>query len=447
MSTVDDPAVPPASDPIKSGPTKSGPTTSGPTKSGLPPLTMVAYVLANLSAWAMILTPMAVTMALRVREIDPAGASTSLSLVSAVGAVFGIIANPIFGRLSDRTKSRFGMRRPWLLGGVTSAGIGLVIVAMATSVPVVMLGWAIAQLGVQALFASITAVLPDHVPVHQRGRVGGLISMGQNAATTLGSGLLALNATSLTWGLLAPVGLAVITVVWLCLVLPDRRHDGSPRPKLSVKELLGSYWVDPRRYPDFVWMLAGRLLVFVGITILIVYQAYFLLSRIGVPPSRIAAVMFGVLLLENAVGVTCNLASGWLSDRLGRRKIFVAGAAVVGAAGFVIAGSATDMSMFLVGVTLLGIGKGVYGAVDLALATELLPRGEEDAAKDMGLFIIAGLVPNLLAPVLAPLVLSIGATAAATPGVPAGNYSALFIAGGACMLLGAFAVRFIRGVR
>jgi len=432
MSTVDDPAVPPASDL---------------SKEGLSPLTLVPYALANLCAWTMILTPMAVTMALKVREIDPSGASTSLSLVSAVGAVFGIVANPIFGRLSDRTRSRFGMRRPWLLGGVGSAGAGLVIVAVATSVPVVMLGWAIAQCGVQALFASLTAVLPDHVPVHQRGRVGGLISMGQNAATTLGSGLLALNATSLTWGLLAPVGLAVLAVVWLCLVLPDRRHDGSPRPTLSVKEVLGSYWVDPRRFPDFVWMLAGRLLVFVGITILVVYQAYFLLSRIGVPPARIAAVMFGVLLLENAVGVTTNLVSGWLSDRLRRRKVFVFWSAVVGAAGFVVAGCATEMSMFLVGVTLLGIGKGIYGAVDLALATDLLPRGERDAGKDMGLFIIAGLLPNLFAPVLASVVLAIGATGAAAPGAPAGNYSALFIAGGVFMLVGAFAVQFIRGVR
>jgi MFS family permease len=431
MSAVDDPSVPP--------------DTSAPGK-GLTLPVLAVYVVANLCSWTAILTPIAITLALRVREIDPAGASASLSMVSAIGAVFGIIANPVFGRLSDRTRSRFGMRRPWMLGGIAAAACGLGIVAAAPSVAVLAVGWAITQLGVQALLAPITAVLADHVPVHQRGRVGGLVSVGQSAATTVGAGLLALNPTSLTWGLLAPAGLAAIVVAVLCLVLPDRRHDGSPRPPLSAREILASFWVDPRRRPDFAWALGGRLLVFMGVTILIVYQAYFLLSRIGVAPQQIAAVMFGVLLLENAVAVVTNVVSGWLSDRAGRRKVFVAGSALVGAAGFAVAGVATDMPLFLVGVTLLGIAKGAYGAVDLALVTDLLPAGKQDAAKDMGLFIVAGLIPNLLSPLLASFVLAIGAGAAA-PGVPAGNYSALFLTGGVFMLLGALAVRPIRGVR
>jgi MFS family permease len=432
MSAVDDPSVPPV---------------AGPAGKGLALPVLAAYVVANMCAWTAILTPIAITLALRVRELDPAGASVSLSLVSAIGAVFGIIANPVFGRLSDRTRSRFGMRRPWMLGGVAAAACGLAVVAAAPSIVVLAVGWAITQLGVQALLATITAVLPDHVPVHQRGRVGGLISMGQSAATTVGTGLLALNSTSLTWGLLAPAGLAAIAVAVLCLVLPDRRHDGAARPPLSVRELLASYWVDPRQRPDFVWALGGRLLVFMGITILIIYQAYFLLSRIGVPPQQIAAVMFGVLLLENVVSILTNVVSGWLSDRAGRRKVFVGSAALVGAAGFAVAGFATDMPIFLVGVMLLGIAKGVYGAVDLALVTDLLPRDKADAAKDMGLFIVAGLIPNLLAPLLAPVVLTIGATGGAVPGAPAGNYSALFLTGGVFMLLGALAVWPIRGVR
>jgi MFS family permease len=415
---------------------------------GLSPVVMTAYVVANLCAWTAILTPAAITLALRVRELDPEGASTSLSIVAAVGAVFGIVANPFFGRLSDRTRSRFGMRRPWMVGGVVAAAIGLSVIAAAPSIGIVVLGWAITQLGVQALVAAITAVLPDHVPVHRRGRIGGLVGMGQNAATTLGSGILALNATSLTWGLLAPIGLAGTAVIVLCLLLPDRRHDGSPVPPLSVREIASSYWVNPRRHPDFAWALASRLLVFMGITILIVYQAYFMLSRIGVEPSRIAAVMFGVLLLENAISIVSNLTSGWLSDRLGRRKVFVASSALIGAAGFAVAGFATTMPVFLAGVTLLGIAKGIYVAVDLAMATDLLPHGKAEAAKNMGLFTVASLVPNLLAPMLAPVILAIGAAGAAgAAGAPAGNYAALFLAGGAFMLLGALAVRPIRGVR
>jgi MFS family permease len=413
---------------------------------GLRPLVLVAYVVANLCAWSVVLTPAAVTLALRVREIDPGGASATLSLVAAVGAVFGIIGNPLFGRLSDRTRSRFGMRRPWMLGGVVAGALGLLLVAAAESVPALVIGWAVTQLGVQALLAAITAVLPDQVPQRLRGRIGGLVGMGQSAATTLGTGLLTLNATSLTWGLLAPVCLAAVTVGFLCLVLPDRVHAG-PRPPLSVREIASSFWSSPRRYPDFAWTWVSRLLVFMGITILIVYQTYFLLARIGVPPSSIAAVMFGVLLLENGVSIAANLVSGYLSDRAGRRKVFVAAAAGLGALGFAVAGLSQTLPVFLVGVTLLGAAKGVYVAVDLAMATDLLPAGRAEAAKNMGLFNIASLFPNLLAPTIAPLVLGIGAEGAAIPGAPVGNYPLLFLTGGLFMLVGALAVRPIRGVR
>lgn len=440
-----DPAVPSGAVPSAASPAAPGapPTDAGP---GLRPLALVAFVLANLCAWSAILTPAAITLALRVREIDPDGASGSLSLVAAVGAVFGIIGNPLFGRLSDRTRSRFGMRRPWMLGGTAAGAVGLCLVAVAPSMPVLVVGWAVTQLGIQALLAAITAVLPDQVPPHQRGRIGGLVGMGQGAATTLGTGLLTLNAGSLTWGLLAPVGLAAVAVGFLCLVLPDRVHDGRPRPPLSVREIASSFWSSPRRYPDFAWTWVSRLLVFMGITILIVYQTYFLLARIGVPAASIAAVMFGVLLLENGVSIAANLVSGYLSDRAGRRKVFVGAAACLGALGFAVAGLAQTLPVFLVGVTLLGAAKGVYVAVDLAMATDLLPAGRAEAAKNMGLFTIASLFPNLLAPMIAPLVLAIGAGPPA-PGAPAGNYPLLFLTGGLFMLAGALAVRPIRGVR
>jgi MFS family permease len=154
------------------------PPSSAPDGPGLRPLALVAFVVANLCTWSAILTPAAITLALRVREIDAGGASATLSLVSAVGAVFGIIGNPLFGRLSDRTRSRFGMRRPWMLGGIAAGALGLLLVATAPSVPMLVLGWAVTQLGIQALLAAITAVLPDQVPHRQRGRIGGLIGMG-----------------------------------------------------------------------------------------------------------------------------------------------------------------------------------------------------------------------------------------------------------------------------
>ena len=45
--------------------------------------------------------------------MDEASKEDNLALISAVGGVVIMIATPLFGRLSDRTTSRMGMRRPW----------------------------------------------------------------------------------------------------------------------------------------------------------------------------------------------------------------------------------------------------------------------------------------------------------------------------------------------
>lgn len=407
---------------------------------------IVVYVIANLASWTAILTPAAITLAIRVQELDPDRATGTLSLVAGVGAAFGIVANPLFGRLSDRTRSRFGRRRPWMLGGVLGALCGLAVVSYAESLPVLVLGWLITQTAMQAVLAPMTAILPDQVPVRLRGRIAGLLSVGQGLATTVGVAMLNIYPQSTQWGFLAPISVAVLAVVVLCAVLPDRSPQDVDRPPFSLRALLGAYWFDPRGNADFAWTLLSRLLAYMGITVLIVYQTYFLLARMGVEPERIAAVMFLVLLVENTLTVLGNVVSGYLSDRWRRRKVFVAGSAVAGTLGFLTAALTTEFAVFLVGAALLGIAKGVYAAVDMAMATDLLPEGKGGAAKNMGLFIVASLFPNLLVPMTAPLFLAIG-TAATAPGAPAGNYMSLFVAGGVFMFLAAVAVIPIRGVR
>jgi len=101
---------------------------------------IAVYALAYTGVWLALLTPVLVTIALRVRQITPANAAAHLSLVLGVGAVFALIGNPLFGRLSDHTTSRWGMRRPWMVGGMLSGGASLLIIVWAPNLPVVLLG-------------------------------------------------------------------------------------------------------------------------------------------------------------------------------------------------------------------------------------------------------------------------------------------------------------------
>src|SRR6266568_1289106 len=150
------------------------------------PVFIAAYAAAYFGTWMALLTPVVVALALRVQQIDAKGEAGDLSLVLGIGAIFALIANPLFGKLSDRTRSRFGMRRPWIIGGVIVGTIGILMIALAPAVPLILVGWCLAQTGFNALLAVLVAVLPDQVPEEQRGTVSGVLGMCQNVGIVAG---------------------------------------------------------------------------------------------------------------------------------------------------------------------------------------------------------------------------------------------------------------------
>lgn len=134
--------------------------------------------------------------------------------------------------------------------------------------------------------------------------------------------------------------------------------------------------------------------------------------------------------------------TGWLSDKIDRRKIFIAFTAVLYAIGLVVIASAHSFSAFLVGMAITGLGEGAYAAVDLALVTDVLPNPDE-AAKEMGIFTVASTLPPAVAPAIAPLFLAIPYLARGD----GGNFVALFGASAIFAVLGALAIRKVKSVR
>ncbi len=394
------------------------------------------YAAAYIGTCLVLIAPLLVTLALKVDAVVGTDqAPSSLALVTGIGALAAMLGNPFFGKLSDRTSGSWGMRRPWMVIGLIGGSLGVLVVAMAPTVPVILLGWCIAQLFFNALLAALVAVLPDQVPVTQRGLVSGVLGVCLPVASVSGTFVVQQFAGNQLAMFLAPCAIGAFFVLLFAATLPDRRLAREDKPPWSLRELAGTFYVSPRRNPDFAWAFASRFLFVLAYAFLTTYQAYFLLDRIGTAEAEVPRQIFLGTLVQAAVLVTASLVGGRLSDRTGRRKIFVFTASVVyGLALFAVA-VASDFDGFLVGMAISGLGFGVYMAVDLALVADVLPGG--DNARDLGVLNIAGALPFTVAPALAPTILAAGG----------GSYGVLYAVAGMCAVLGAFAILPVRRAR
>jgi MFS family permease len=395
------------------------------------------YTLAYTSTCLVLIAPLLVTLALKVNSlvgIDEA--PSSLALVAGVGALVAMFGNPLCGRLSDRTTSSYGMRRPWMLVGLAGGSLGVLIVALAPTIEVVLVGWCIAQLFFNALLAVQVAVLPDQVPPAQRGLISGILGICVPIATVLGTFLVKLFAGNDVAMFIAPCALGGFFIVLFAVKLDDRRLPKALKPAWTLRELASTFYVNPRTSPDFAWAFVSRFMFVLAYAFLVTYQAYYLIERIGSTEAAVPHKIFLGALTQSVVIVAASLIAGRLSDRTGRRKVFVLAASVVfGLALFVIA-IASDFNGFLVGMAISGLGFGMYMAVDLALVADVLPD-DVNAAKDLGVLNIAGALPFSVAPAIAPVILAMSGT----------SYSVLYAVAGACAIVGAFAIWPVKRVR
>ncbi len=394
------------------------------------------YALAFMSTSVLFLPPLLVTLPLKINSlVGIEEAPNSLALVAGIGALVSMIANPFFGRMSDRTSSRFGMRRPWMVIGLLGGSAGILVLALAPNVLVVLIGWCMAQLFFNALLAAQVAVLPDQVQPLQRGMVSGVLGVCLPGAAICGTFLVRLVSGNQLATFLVPCGIAGFFILLFAAVLRDRRLDKVARPAWSLGEFVRTFYVAPRKSPDFAWAFVSRFMFILAYAFLATYQAYYLLNKIGTASADVPQQIFLGTLTNSAVVIAASLICGRLSDRTGRRKIFVFTASIVyGIAMFVIA-LASSFNGFLVGMAIGGLGFGMYIAVDFALVVDVLPD-EDRVGKDLGVLNIASALPFSIAPAIAPAILAIGT-----------GYGALYAVAGVCAVIGAFAILRVRGVR
>jgi len=401
---------------------------------------IAAFTLAVVGAFISFMPLFQVLLPLKAAAIDPAGKAVLLSTVTFFGALTASIANLLAGAISDRTTSRWGRRRPWMLLGAVGTVASYLVIMSAHSVERLMIGVISFQLAFNFLFAALLAVLPDRVPDGQKGRVSAFLSLGhpvgQVAGAILVGGLLIAESSRY----LAIILVLVLTLAPFLLVEQETPLAPADAPPFSLRALLAGLWVDPREHPDFAFAWLSRFLVLAAITLTQSYMLFYLQDAVGYaalfPGQRAEQGLAILTTVSTVANVACAMVGGALSDRLGRRKRFAAGAALVLGAAMLTFSLAPVWPVVVVGFVVFGCGAGCYHAVDYALVSQVLPS-QASAGRDLGVINLANTLPQALAPVLAIWVL----------GPAQVDYSALFLVAAGLAAAGGLAILPIRGVR
>lgn len=375
-----------------------------------------------------------VLLPLQVTAIDPDSKVANLALVTTIGAFAAMIAQPFAGAISDRTRSRFGRRAPWMIGGALIGGLALIGMALANTLAMVAIAWTMVQVAYNFAQGPLSAILPDRVPRAARGTFAALAGMGAMLGALGGQIAGVALSADIPGAYLFLSGFALVVTVVFVVFNPDHSSRDQQNPPFSLRVFLSTFWVNPVAHPDFFWAFTGRLLLYTAYFAVTGYQLFILQDYIGLGDTAIESIpLFGLVGLVGMIAAM--VVGGPISDRLGRRKVFVFTSTIVVALAMVVPLVMPTFVGWLVFTLVAGLGFGMFQAVDQALMSEVLPS-KESYAKDLGVVNIAATLPQTLAPAVGGAIV-----------LAFGGYAALFPVSIALAVLGAFAVWPIKAVK
>ncbi|GAA3406171.1 MFS transporter [Pseudarthrobacter polychromogenes] len=405
-----------------------------------------SFALSSFGIYVALLAPVYGGLSVKIQEMSGLDAAPALlGLLTGAGALFSTLVQPVAGRLSDRTTSRFGMRRPFILAGGIGTAIFLVLSGMAPNYPLLLISWCFVQLCANFALAAHHTTLADQVPEAKRGGVSGIIGAVTPAAILGGALFLTLLPTTFL-RFTVPAIFGLITIIVFVIVLKDKVRTDQPTTKMDLKQILGSYVFHPRTYPDFGWAWLSKALVLLGFGATSTYITLFLGAEFGMDTA--AQLKFNALAQAASIGtlVIFSILGGYLSDKVGRRKPFVLASGIVLGLGVILIAvsptfGAAGLTVLLVAQGIIGMGAGTFFAVDQALCISVLPH-QDEMAKDLGILNLAGTLPGVLAPLFAGVVF-----------IPLGNalfgggYGLWFTIAGVIAMIGGLLVLKIKSVK
>lgn len=351
----------------------------------------------------------AVLLPQHLKDLVGPNASTAIfGVLNAATAIASLVSNLLFGNLSDRTRSVFGRRTPWVVGGGLVGGLSLFLIGVLSNAWAIGIMYCICMFGLNMMIAPVIATLSDRVPDDMRATMSAFMSAGTTVGTSMGTLIGARFITIQLPGFIIAGVLMGIAGICTVIVWPtEKSSKDMPPVKGGFGELIASFRPPIKGARDFWLAFVGRTLLIFSYYMILNYQLYILESFIGQSKTSAAATISVMSVITMVVGLVGSIASGAISDFIGRRKLPVIVASVLLIIGYLLPWIMKSPSSMMLFAGFAGLGYAVYGAVDQALNVDVLPSKEE-AGKDLGILNIATTLGQMAGPIVTSILVVSG---------------------------------------
>ncbi|WP_308799390.1 MFS transporter [Agromyces silvae] len=332
----------------------------------------------------------------QVAVADPEGKELTLALIMTASSLVTFAVHPLAGALSDRTRSRWGRRSPWIVGGALASAVAMLLLGQAEAVWAIALGWLILQPFLNTVEAPLDAIVADRVDQPSRPRAAAVYGGGAAIGIAIGAGVAGQGASSSGTVYVVLAVVLVVVMVGFTLAAPDRSPPEAAPPSTPAREAWKSR--------DLRLVFAARFLMILGHQLVMGYLLYIVMAFTD---ASVADAGSTVSLLIGT-HIACIVVGAVAGSKLvgDARRPWIIGATAVLAVALLLPIAFPDLTGLLLFAVIGGVGRGVYLSADLALMIDVLPSNA-DHGRDLGVLGLATIVPQMLAPAIAGVLLTL----------------------------------------
>lgn len=417
----------------------------------VPPTGKVITMNALAFPYSVIATNMAaVVLPMEALRFAPGNESVYLGFFLGMIALSNLIC-PTAGIATDRHRSKWGKRRPYIFWGSVVGCLGLFgmwFSSLHYNLWLFVISLLSSQTAMNVVFVAQASLVPDNYSINL-GEVSGIVSTLQLAGQLFAM-IHIMGSSEMHFHQTYPVDIAIIVIACaiVCCSTGERpSHEDPPQP-ISCSEICHTFTIDTGVDRDFFWILVGRTFFYMAVGLQTFLFYYFRDMLLISSDAEIRWRLGSIALLAVLTGALGAYPLGKISDSIGRKGIIYLACASMGFAyttGIYCPYFSQEVAvnLFYIFGAVYGFGLGAYLSVDLALALDCMPEKSKGSSEALGLWGIAGFVGTAVGPACGGLILELLDDDQTKDGYTYKGYATLLILGTSCNALCALFTGFI----